>query len=55
MTAPPDEERIRPYIWTRAFFDAETEELAGRPWYQNYRILSALLVTTTLIIVVQFW
>ena len=55
MTAPPDAETIRPYIWTRAFFDAETEELAGRPWYQNYRILAALLVAMALIIVVQFW
>ncbi|MEL6820970.1 MAG: sodium:solute symporter [Calditrichota bacterium] len=55
MTEPPDQERIKPYIWTREFYDAETVELQELPWYQNYRILSGLLTVVTAALVISFW
>lgn len=55
MTEPPDEERIKEYIWTREFYDAETADLQGLPWYQNYRVLSGLLSAVTAILVIAFW
>ena len=55
MSDPPAEEAVAPYIWTRAFYDAETAELKGMPWYQNYRVLSVGLIIITVVIVGLFW
>lgn len=44
-----------PYIWTRSILREESEELKGVPWYQNYRILSVLLILITAILVGYFW
>lgn len=55
MTAAPKEADVAPYTWTKAYFDAETEELKALPWYQNYRVLSVGLSILTVIIVVMFW
>jgi len=54
-TAPPDEERVAPYMWTPKFYHAETEELRQYPWYQNYRILSLGLLVVTIAVVISFW
>lgn len=43
------------YIWTRSILREESEELKGVPWYQNYRILSVLLILITAILVGYFW
>ncbi len=51
----PKAEKVKNYTYTRAFFDEETEDLKGTPWYQNYRILSIILLILTAIIVVYFW
>jgi len=46
-TNPPDNSRTAPFVWKKAVFDEESRELAGMPWYQNYRILSVLLLVIT--------
>jgi SSS family solute:Na+ symporter len=38
-------------LWTPAFYRAETKQLAGLPWWQNYRVLSVLLLLLTAVIV----
>nr|HQV31724.1 sodium:solute symporter [Calditrichia bacterium] len=39
MSDPPDEAKVAPLTWTKAYYDAEAAELSSLPWYQNYRIL----------------
>ena len=34
-------------VWTKEFYRAETEEMRGMPWWQNYRVLSVLLLVVT--------
>ncbi len=41
--------------WSPQLIKEETEELRGLPWYQNYRILSVILLIFTAIIVSMFW
>jgi SSS family solute:Na+ symporter len=55
MSAPPPAEQVAPLTWTKKIYQQETEELRGLPWYQNYRILSVLLLILTAIIVIWFW
>lgn len=43
------------YTWNSSLIAEETEELAGLPWYQNYRILSVILLILTFILVGWFW
>lgn len=48
-----DEDRdVSSLVWTRAFWDAESESLAGMPWYRNYRYLSIGLAILTLLFVI---
>lgn len=54
-TPAPLAEKIDQYTYSRKIFDAETEELKGVPWYQNFRILSILLLILTAIIVGSLW
>ncbi len=55
LTEPPKEEQVKAYIWTRAVYDAETQQLIGLPWYKNYRVLSLLLLVLTALVVGTFW
>jgi SSS family solute:Na+ symporter len=55
LTEPPKEEQVKAYIWTRAVYDAETQQLVGLPWYKNYRVLSLLLLVLTALVVGTFW
>lgn len=48
-TAPPSAAAVDRYVWRPSFFREETAELAGRPWFANYRILSIILLLTTLV------
>jgi len=48
----PEANDIDELTWTRATWRAETEELAGRPWYQNYRYLSLGLAGLTAVFVI---
>lgn len=54
-TEEPSEEVVRTLTWRRSLFTEETAELAGTPWYQNYRILSVFLLILTAIVVGMFW
>lgn len=38
-------------LWTPAFFRAESRQLAGLPWWQNYRVQAAALLLMTGVIV----
>jgi SSS family solute:Na+ symporter len=40
----PEQEDL---VWTPAFFREESRELAGLPWWRNYRVLSVLLLAVT--------
>ena len=53
-TGLPEAEKIRDYTWSRQMLRDETEELKGMPWYQNYRILSVLLILITILVVGMF-
>jgi SSS family solute:Na+ symporter len=50
-TAPPAEQKVASYVWKRSAFAEESAEIAALPWYQNYRILSGLLLIVTAIFV----
>ncbi len=54
-TAPPNPEKVVALTWTRKFFDEETKEMEGLPWYKNFRILSVILLVLTALIVIYFW
>jgi SSS family solute:Na+ symporter len=47
-TTPPTAEVVGRYVWRPAFFRDESAELAARPWFANYRILSLILLILTL-------
>ena len=55
MTSPPDAATIEKYTWKKEMLQEETLELAGLPWYQNYRILSVGLLILTALVVGYFW
>ena len=52
---PPPQDKVDEYTWKKSIFTAETEELKGLPWYQNYRILAVILLIITAIVVGSFW
>ncbi len=54
-TGPADPEKVASYVWTKSLIREETTELANLPWYQNYRILSVILLILTAILVGYFW
>jgi SSS family solute:Na+ symporter len=55
ITGPaPHPEKTAGLLWNRAFFDAETTALRGTPLLANYRVLAALLLAATAIIVWNF-
>ena len=55
LTTPPDNEKVESYIWTKKMYNAETEELKSMPWYQNYRILSLIILAVMVLIIGIFW
>ncbi len=56
LTAPaPDRERIRPLMFSKDIWAAETAHLKTVAWYKNYRLLSIALLVVTAIVVVWFW
>jgi len=52
MTEAPEEEKVNSMTWSPSFFRDESTELAGLPWYRNYRILAAVLTAAFLF---QLW
>ncbi|MFQ5640838.1 MAG: sodium:solute symporter [bacterium] len=55
LTAPPAEEKVKAYIWTKEVFRSETQELSHVPWFKNYRVQSLILLALTAIFVSVFW
>jgi len=55
LTPPPKQEVVASLTWNVGLFKAETKELAGLPWYKNYRILAIILLLITAIVVGSFW
>ncbi|MBS1261633.1 MAG: Sodium/glucose cotransporter [Calditrichaeota bacterium] len=55
VTAPPSEQVVREYTWSKRIFRQETRELRGLPWYANYRVLSVILLACTAVVVGMFW
>lgn len=55
LTEKPDYETVKPYIWSKADFDAETVELKKLPFWKNYRILSYMLLGLCLLVLVIFF
>lgn len=55
MSAPPPKTVVDSLTWNVGLFRAETTEMAGLPWYQNYRILSIILLIITAIVVGMYW
>ncbi len=55
MTEAPNFDKIKELIWTRELFDMETQEMKGMPWWQNYRVQSAIILLLTAVIIITFW
>lgn len=55
MTPAPSEEVVNSLTWNVGLYKAETKELVGLPWYQNYRVLAVILLIITAIVVGMFW
>ena len=55
FSAPPLADQVEQYTWKRPMFRAETRELRGVAWYKNYRVLAAILLIVTAIVVGMFW
>ena len=51
----PDPARIADVTWEPRLWREDTEALQALPWWQNYRIQGAALVTMTLVVVAFFW
>lgn len=52
LTAAPNGAVVERFVWKPAFYRAESQELAGVPWYTNYRVLSVLLLAAAALFVV---
>jgi SSS family solute:Na+ symporter len=39
------------FVWNPAYFREESKELAGLPWFKNFRVLSVLLLMAAAIFV----
>lgn len=52
LTAPPSAAAVERFVWKPALYREETVELTRVPWYQNFRILSAVLLVVTGLFVV---
>ncbi len=51
----PDPMQIDAYVWSPANYRRDSAELAGTPWWANYRLQSILLLALTATIVITFW
>ncbi|PHI21792.1 sodium transporter [Lewinellaceae bacterium SD302] len=54
-TDPPPADKVESMTWSKELIREETEELAGLPWYQNYRYLAIILLIATAFVVGYFW
>jgi SSS family solute:Na+ symporter len=42
------------FTWNKAVYDADSAELAGIPWYQNYRVMAVILLVITFAVVFYY-
>lgn len=54
LTPKPPQETVDSMTWSPAFFRDEIAEVRTLPWYQNYRILSAILADSFLVLLWLF-
>jgi SSS family solute:Na+ symporter len=54
LTDKPPKEKVEKMTWDVSLYHQETKELKELPWYQNFRILSVILLIATAIIVYIF-
>jgi SSS family solute:Na+ symporter len=47
VTTPPAENKVKAYVWNLQVYKDETRQLAGVPWFKNYRVLAILLLAVT--------
>jgi SSS family solute:Na+ symporter len=52
--SPPVAEQVEPLVWRPALWTAESATLVGRPFWQNYRVLSLALLSATAVLVWLF-
>jgi SSS family solute:Na+ symporter len=53
-TAPPPSEKLVGMTWDNAVYQEDTAELAGLPWYQNYRTMAVILLVITFAVVFYY-
>jgi solute:Na+ symporter, SSS family len=53
-TPSPLEKEKEQYIWTSRAWKEESDELKGKPWYQNYRIWAVILLVLTGVMIIYF-
>jgi solute:Na+ symporter, SSS family len=53
-TEAPDRKKLEGMIWSRKFWNEETEELKEKPWWKNYRIHALIIVIITIIMIIIF-
>ncbi|RKS09339.1 SSS family solute:Na+ symporter [Nocardiopsis sp. Huas11] len=53
-TPAPPEDKVSEITWSTATWRKGTEDLAGTPWYKNYRVLALALGAATVCAVVPF-
>jgi solute:Na+ symporter, SSS family len=54
LTPAPERQAIAELTWSSSTWHDETRDLAGTPWWQNYRYLALVLVVVTLAMVLYF-
>lgn len=55
VSASKAEAQTQGLLWTAQAFQAEAVELQYLRWYQNYRVLSALLLALTAVLLIWWW
>ncbi len=51
FTTPRDEAELKDIVWSKEILNADTKELQGKPWYQNYRTIGWIILFLTGVIV----
>lgn len=54
LTEPPSREKVEQTTWSWEIWRRESQELADKPWYANYRWLAIALFVFTIAIVIPF-
>jgi SSS family solute:Na+ symporter len=55
FTSPPPAIKTDGLVWSPEFYKAESKTLAGMSWYQNYRVLSVILLVISFVIFGFWW